>query len=120
MPDTGTNNRLHARRKLYYYLEVINRDTETVIGRLVDIHVGGMLLIGERQLATGQHLNLRVLIGDDLLETMYGKLDVKVRVQWSKQDINPDYFVTGMQFLEITPKQEELIGELTRTISFQE
>lgn len=120
MSDTSWSNRQHNRRKLFYYLEVIDRDTKATVGRLVDIHVAGMLLISTRRIESGLKLNLQVLIGDDLLETMYGKLDVKVLVRWSKQDINPDYYVTGLQFLDIAPDQEKLIGELIRTIGFRQ
>ncbi|HDQ40257.1 MAG TPA: PilZ domain-containing protein [Desulfonatronum sp.] len=114
------NHRLHTRRKLYYYLEVIDKNSKIEVGRLVDIHVAGMLLIGTRRLDSGLKLDIRVLIDDDLLETKYGNLDVQVLVRWSKQDINPDYYVTGVQFVEITPEQEELINELIRTIGFRE
>ncbi len=117
---TSDDYRLHARRKLYYYLPVIDRDTNAEIGRLVDIHVAGMLLIGTQSHAGGTRLNLRVLVDDELLETMFGRLDVQVVVRWSRQDVNPDYYVTGVQFVNIQPDQEMLVGELIRTIGFRE
>lgn len=119
MPTTSGDHRLFSRRKLFYYLQVLDRDTKAEVGRLVDIHVAGMLLIGTRPLESGARLNLRVIIGDELLETLYGNLDVQVLVRWSKQDVNPDYRVTGVQFVNITPEQERLIGELIRTIGFR-
>ncbi len=117
--STG-ENRLDARRKLYYYLKVIDRISGNEVGRLVDIHTSGMLLIGVRSLDPETKLDLRVLIDDDFLETMYGSLDVQVLVRWSKHDFNPDYYVSGVQFVNITKTQEQLIGELIKMIGFRE
>lgn len=118
MSRVSGNDRRHNRRKLYYYLEVVGRDTGEEVGRLVDIHVAGMLLIGPRWFDAGRELNLRVVIDDEFMEAMYGKLDVKVLVRWCKQDVNPDYYVTGVQFVDVSSAQERLIDELIRTMAF--
>ncbi len=120
MANILRNNRLHSRRKLFYYLEVVDLDTGSSVARLVDIHVAGMLLIGSHPFASGVEHNLRILIGENLLETLSGKLDVKVQVKWSKHDINPDYFVTGVEFVKTSPDQEEMIEKLIKTIGFKE
>lgn len=119
MPNVSVNHRRDERRKLIIYLEVLDRDAETVIGRLVDIHANGMLLVSADSFAVNQTLNLRILVGDELLESMFGNLDVKAQVRWSQQDVNPDYYVTGLQFMDVTPEQERLVWELIRSISFE-
>lgn len=117
--STPGDYRLHPRRKLIYYLQVLDRDTNQEAGRLADIHIAGMLLIGPRRYAEGTLLNVRVLFDDEFLETIYGRLDARVAVRWCKQDVNPEYFVTGLQFVDITPNQEKLINELIRSIGFK-
>lgn len=118
MSKISGDDRRHNRRKLFYYLAVVDRDTGEEVGRLVDIHVAGMLLTGPRRFDAGRELNLRVVVEDELMEAMYGKLDVKVLVRWCKQDVNPDYYVTGVQFVGVTSTQERLIDELIRTMAF--
>jgi len=118
MSRVSGNDRRHNRRKLFYYLEVVDRDTGEEVGRLVDIHVAGMLLISPRRFDGGRELNLRVVIDDEFMEAMHGKLDVKVLVRWCKRDVNPDYYVTGVQFEDLTSTQKSLIDELIRTMAF--
>jgi c-di-GMP-binding flagellar brake protein YcgR len=114
------DKRLHQRKKLYYYLEVQDLNSNTTIGRLVDIHVAGLLLITPSPLETEQRLNLHILIDQDLLEPGQESLVVQAVVRWCKQDINPDYYVAGLQFLQINPEQEKVIESLVRTIGFRQ
>ncbi|MFP4111186.1 MAG: PilZ domain-containing protein [Desulfonatronovibrio sp.] len=118
MPVAGRDNRQYKRRSLYYYLKVLDQDTGQEIGRLVDIHVAGLLLISEKQLESGQTFNIRIP-PDESVRSLSCNLDLKAVVRWSNQDINPDYYVSGLQFLEITPVQEDLIEEIVRVIGFK-
>ncbi len=120
MNRTTSDNRMGARRKLYFYLKVLDQNTCEEVGRLVDIHFAGMLLISEQELEVDKQLDLRVMIDDVHLEHSPGKLDVQVLTRWSKQDVNPAYFVTGVQFVNVTPNQERLIGELIQAIGFRD
>lgn len=119
MPIAGKDSRQYQRRTLYYYLKVFNRDTGEEIGRLVDIHVAGLLFISTEQFESGLEYNLRIPIKDEPIGVSLRYLDMKAVVRWSRQDINPDYYVTGMQFLDIDPGYEDVIEELVRKIGFK-
>lgn len=120
MPGNKEDSRQDDRRKLIFYLEVFDRDSGQMIGRLVDIHVAGMLLVSDRRCQEGLELNLRIMTGNNLLETVPEDLEVTAGVRWSRKDVNPDYYVTGLQFLEVSPHQEKMIWELIRSLSFHE
>ena len=120
MSAAGMDKRQLSRRSLYYYLKVLDRDTGMEIGRLVDIHIAGLLLISDHKLESGQQINISVPIGDEALDAGPRSLEVKAQVRWSKQDVNPDYYVSGLQFDNITSKQETLINRLIRTIGFNQ
>jgi hypothetical protein len=118
---TATNdNRMGKRRKLYFYLEVLDQKTGETIGRLVDIHFAGMLLISDKELEPNKQFDLRVVINDPQFNAPSGALDVQVLTRWSKLDVNPSYYVTGVQFVNITQSQERLIGELIQAIGFRD
>ena len=87
---------------------------------MVDIHFSGMLLISEQELEVDKQMDLRVEIEEVHLEHSPGKLDVQVLTRWSKQDVNPAYFVTGVEFVNVTSSQEGLIGELIQAIGFRD
>jgi hypothetical protein len=91
-----SGNRLGTRRKLYYYLEVVDQKTGEEVGRLVDIHFSGMLLISEKELEPNKQLDLRVVINAPQFNAPSGALDVQVLTRWSKRDVNPSYSVTGV------------------------
>ncbi len=86
----------------------------------MDIHFAGMLLISERKLEINKQFGLRLVINDVHLESGSGALDVQGLTRWSKQDVNPAYFVTGVQFVDVTTDQERLIGELIQAIGFRD
>ncbi len=119
MSFVGRESRQHQRRPLYYYLEVLDRETGEEVGRLVDIHVAGLLLISEIKYPSGQEFHLRVLVQDPLIKTLLGDLDVTAKVRWSKPDVNPAYFITGMQFGDISEQQEKIIDALISRIGFK-
>ncbi len=78
-----------------------------------------MLLISENELVPDKQHALRVLINDDQFDAPSGVLDVQVLTRWSKLDVNPSYYVTGVQFVNITQSQERLIGELILAMGFR-
>jgi hypothetical protein len=119
MSFIGRENRQHQRRPLYFYLEVLDRETGKEIGRLVDIHVAGLLLVSETRHPSGQEFQLRVLVNDPQITSLHGELDVTAIVRWSKPDVNPAYFITGMQFGEISDQQEKIIDTLITRIGFK-
>ncbi len=119
MPIAGKDSRQYQRRTLYYYLRLLDRDTGEEIGRLVDIHVGGLLFISNEKFESGLEYNLRIPLKDEPVGAGSSYLDMKAVVRWSRQDINPDYYVTGMQFIDIDPGAEDVIEELVRKIGFK-
>lgn len=120
MSAMGRDKRQLSRKSLYYYLKVIDNDTGQEIGRLVDIHIGGLLLISKHKLENGKEVNISIPIGDEALEILSRSLEIKAQVRWSRQDVNPDYFVSGLQFDDLTSEQENLINTLIRTIGFNQ
>lgn len=119
MSVAGRDKRQFKRRSLYYYLQVLDSKTGREMGRLVDIHVAGLLLISPQRYEGGEEFDVRIPLEDISLKSMSGNLDLRAVVRWSNQDVNPDYYVTGMQFKNISPDQEDAIEELVRIIGFK-
>jgi hypothetical protein len=55
-----------------------------------------------------------------LFQEINGHLELNIRCRWSKEDINPDYFVNGFEFINQTPEQENIINNLIEAIGFRE
>lgn len=119
--DNDPNNkRKDDRRHLIYYLKVENRVTGEIIGRVVDITPNGLLLIGKDKFDDKSEIPVRVELGDELFEKMHGHLELDIQCRWSKQDVNPNYYVNGFAFLNHKEEQRKIISKLVDVIGFNE
>ncbi len=98
------------RRQLIYYLRVLDRDTEALIGRLVDITTEGVMLLSESALEIDKLFKFKMILPAHFEARKEITFDAKCL--WSKIDINPDLYTSGFQFDRISPKDMHLIEEL--------
>ena len=107
--------RRQERFSLECYLKVIEADTETLLGHIVDISLGGMKLIGNSPIAPGQ--DFRLLLEISLGGDNKAKVFVEARSVWTLEDINPGFHNTGFSFLGLSSRAEATINNLIATLS---
>ncbi|HMV44397.1 MAG TPA: PilZ domain-containing protein [Leptospiraceae bacterium] len=115
-----SQGRREDRRHLIYYLKVENKETNELIGRIVDITSKGILLISRDKISPNTEYSVRIELGDELFDYLHGHLEMHIRCRWSKEDINPDYFVNGFEFINQSTEQEFIIRNLIEVIGFVE
>jgi len=98
------------RRQLIYYLRVFDRDTGELLGHLVDITTEGVMLISEAPLEADKVFHLKMRLPEQMAGSREVGFDAVSR--WSKQDVNPDFYDTGFQFMDISPENKEIIEDL--------
>ncbi|HRF61778.1 MAG TPA: PilZ domain-containing protein [Candidatus Competibacter sp.] len=94
------DRRAYERYSVEFYLCVYNRDTGILIGHVVDISLGGIQLLSEVLIADDDSIRLRM---DVSLES--GKKDIiefEARKIWQAEDLNPGFYNTGFQFLDLS------------------
>jgi hypothetical protein len=110
----GAEKRKQKRRHLIYYLTVIDRETNNVIGYLVDITTKGIMLMSDNALQPGTVLHLKIMLQTEMSDKEYLHFDA--RVIWSKQSINGNSYDTGLELLNVKPEDfreiETVIDEL--------
>ncbi len=116
----SNNKRKEDRRHLIYYLKVENRVTGELIGRVVDITRSGILLISVDKFDDLSEIPVKIELGDQLFERMHGHLELNIICRWSKQDVNPSYYVNGFSFLNQTEKDETIINKLIEALGFRD
>ena len=106
--------RKQERYSLEVYLKVMDESTQSALGDVVDISMGGMKVLSETPIATAKEF--RLWIDMSLESGKKGKVHLQARSIWSAEDVNPGLYNTGFQFLRLSPETrssiEELIGEL--------
>ena len=104
------------RRQLIYYMAVYDDSRDRILGRLVDITVGGIKLLSKEAAELGRDYVLR-------LDPPEGSpnpepLRFMAHSRWSDKDINPDYTVTGFEITEATPAVQRRIEGFIEAYGF--
>jgi hypothetical protein len=87
------------RRHLFYYLAVIETKTGKRIGHAVDISNAGVMLISEEPIKTNTIFSLRMFLPENIGGSR--NLEFSAESRWCKKDVNPDFYITGFQLIDI-------------------
>ena len=106
------------RRHLIYYLRVFDRNTDTLMGHLVDIASEGILLISERSVETDQIFQLKMVLPAEILGKEQLHFDARcVRCQ---KDKNSDLFNIGFQLQKVSRNHFFVIEQLIDDLVFRD
>lgn len=105
-------HRTLKRRHLIYYLRVFERSSGEPVGHLVDVTTRGMMLISEDPLPTETEFDLYMDLPPGLFESETWA--VSARSIWSRPDINPAFWDTGLQFIGFTRYDELVVSDLVK------
>lgn len=108
--------RRYDRKNLLYYLRVKDGNTGKSLGRAVDISRGGMRLCSQDPISEAIEFNFTV----DLPKSWYNDkpLTFKAKSVWCRRDVNPDLFVSGFTFEDISLTGLAKIERLLSAASF--
>lgn len=106
------------RRHLVYYSRVFDRHTGELLGHLVDINAIGAMLISDKPLKVGEVHHLRMDVPEDIIGTPYLSFDA--RSLWCRPDINPDFFDTGFELLDMEEKTVAVIEKMIAEYGFRD
>jgi hypothetical protein len=93
--------------RMRLFFSVFSRVSDLPIGHVVDISSIGMLIITREQIEKGTSLNLRI----DLPDNVSGVESMSISARCIRQDKseNGDYFYTGFEFVNMTPRYVEAL-----------
>ena len=103
------------RRHLIYYLRVFNHNTGRLMGHLVDLTEEGIMVISEAPIETDVLFQLRMVLPEELDSRK--ELDFKARSLWCKKDLNPDFYDTGFQLIDVSAGDARLLENLIQTFA---
>jgi len=106
------------RRHLIYYLRVFNRETDQLLGHLVDITEEGLMLISEQPIELDVTFHLQMQLPSNIGGMEKWEFDAVSK--WCRKDINPDFLDSGFQLVDIDVKSLTVIRNLIRGFGFQD
>lgn len=112
----GKERRKVERRHLVFYLRVFEGMSTHVIGHLVDISTKGAMLISDDPIPvdTTYHLRMRLPSGSANREELLFDAISK----WCRQDVNPDFYITGFEIHDMNPEIARYVHDLIDDFSF--
>lgn len=110
--------RKFKRRFIMYYTRIFDRNTGAVLGYLVDLSAIGSMVVSEEAFVPGKVYRLRM----DIPEEFSSKacLDFEAECVWSRPDTDPRFFDSGLQLLNISEADVELIERLMQEYGFRD
>lgn len=110
--------RQSKRHHLIYYLNVFNNDTNEKLGQLADVSPEGLMVMRTKPFIQDTTYNLRLEHTDPNNHAI--TLIFTARMAWTKQDINPDYYIAGFEITQIDPQTLNLVTSLIDHIGFKD
>ena len=106
------------RRHLIYYLRVFEQTSGRLVGHVVDITPEGVKLVLEKPIEPKSSWRLQMTLPESLQETH--QIAFQATCVWCDKDINPDFFVAGMQIEGLAETDKKVLEELIREFGFND
>ncbi|MDR1083304.1 MAG: PilZ domain-containing protein [Deltaproteobacteria bacterium] len=101
-----------ARRELIYYLRVTDLLNSQELGRMVDIHIKGLLLMGSVALTIGREYLISLELPKALKEQGLSDIGLKAKAIWCRPSLTQPYLENGLMFVDLSTESKETIESL--------
>lgn len=106
------------RRHLIYYLRIMDKVTNELMGHLVDITAEGLMVISETPFEANKEFHFRMMLPKEII----GKEDLEFSAVslWTRKDVNPDFYDTGFKLLDLNEADMLRVDQLIHHFGFQD
>ncbi len=113
-----SDRRTLHRRHLIYYLKVFERDTDELLGHLVDITEEGLMIVSDNCGEEGKLIKMKMLLPREI----EGKeqIEFDARSMWCRKDVNPSLWGIGFKFEYVDVLSRQIIFELIHEFGFSD
>jgi hypothetical protein len=114
----SSDRRKLKRRHLLYYLQVFAGSERRPVGHVVDITPEGVMLMTGREMATGETLDLQMMLPGDPGDVK--ELEFTATSLWCRRDVNPDLWDVGFKAEGLSVKERAIIETLIDDYGFRD
>ncbi|MDR2406434.1 MAG: PilZ domain-containing protein [Deltaproteobacteria bacterium] len=100
------------RRELIYYLKVRDLATDKELGRMVDIHRMGLLLMGDKKLTPDKEYTIAIEMPKAMMDQGIKNVTLKSKVMWARPSKTTSFSESGLQFVEPEAEAQRTIEKL--------
>jgi hypothetical protein len=113
------DHRKAQRENLKAFTPVFRLKPRAVLGYIEDLTLNGAMVIGEKMLEVDQHMTLSIEFPGGLPELSDPNMVIPARVAWCRQEEKSGYFMTGFEFVGLSPENEKSIEAILRRYTFR-
>lgn len=106
------------RMHLVFYLRVFDGMGSKVLGHIVDISSKGVMLISDNPIPVNESFRLRMRLPAEIANK--DELIFNATSRWCKQDVNPDFYITGFEIYDVDEDVAKYILCLIDDFSFHD
>ncbi len=110
--------RMERRRKVMTFTPVYDVHTNTPLGNLGDLALKGALLVSKQPIEIGRTLNMGIEFRNTSLAPPASRMTISARVAWCKLGEHGTHYNIGMEFLEMTEGNRQLIEAVLEKYEF--
>lgn len=116
--DSSMNERRRkTRQRLVSLTVVLDKVSGEVLGRIGNLTCEGLMLCSDRPLATGERFHLQIQLPDEVAG--HTRVDLEARSLWSQRAMDPMYYATGFEILNLSDTDRHVIEVLIQDAVFQ-
>lgn len=104
---TIPDQRRLKRHSLFYQPTVLDSTTQQPVGHLIDLSLGGAMLVSDHAISSGIIMNIRIVLPKAFMDATY--FDMGVETMRVNSDVNIDYFAMGLRFLDVNQNNQKFI-----------
>jgi len=110
--------RKQPRKDLMSYSQVYDLHEGKLIGYLGDLNLFGAMVISDHPVDEDTKLSISIEL-PELPKINDSSMNLSVRIAWCHQDISPDYFNIGLEFISVNEKQKNIIQAVMENYEFR-
>lgn len=107
--------RAYERYSVEFYLSVYDRETDALVGHVVDISLGGLQLLSEAPIPAGEDFRFRMEVS--LESGRQETVEFEAWPVWQSEDLNPGFYNAGFQFTDLSPGAAQSVQAIIDEIS---
>ena len=104
--------RMERRRKLMTFTPVHDVHTNTLLGYLGDLTLKGALMVSEKPVEAGRTLTMTIEFHETPDKSPAMHMIISARVAWCKLEEHRTYYNVGMEFLDMTKQNKQLVEKI--------
>ncbi|MGC1379054.1 MAG: PilZ domain-containing protein [Anaerolineales bacterium] len=115
-----SDQRKKTRKKLIAFTPVYDSKNEALLGYVRNLSLLGVMVVGERTVATNGEKVLDIDFPSDLPGLPATRITIPARVVWRKQDESLRFFNIGFEFTQVTPEHAAVFQAIMDRYQFHQ